>query len=159
MLRTAAAVALGRMMPRRPLCQDNLLLCLRQPNYHRHDVSWNSSLLWQQASPYSSTPWNLSKETDVDADTDSMTSTRSEWRKAQLDRLEQRLSQPPPQQIASEDDLQPMWKDMENRVRRRRPRTLADAKGRTGRANVKQTDEEAWLRAGLYHSKDDNQKP
>lgn len=72
----------------------------------------------------------------------------TDWRKKQLDRLETKFTEP--QAVESEEDLQPMWKEMERRVRSRRPRTLAETGGRSGRSNVRQTDEDVWLRAGLY---------
>mmetsp|Transcript_3041 Transcript_3041/g.8371 ORF Transcript_3041/g.8371 Transcript_3041/m.8371 type:complete len:160 (-) Transcript_3041:81-560(-) len=81
----------------------------------------------------------------------------SEWRKKQLDQLERRFTgkQLEARNIESEDELQPMWKEMEGRVTRRKLRTLADTGGRTGRRNVKQTDEDVWLREGLYGSGSD----
>lgn len=61
-----------------------------------------------------------------------------------------------PEAIEKEEELQPMWKNMESRVRNRRPQTLADTKGKTGRQNIKKTDEEMWLQEGLYN--DDEKK-
>jgi hypothetical protein len=52
--------------------------------------------------------------------------------------------------------LQPMWKDMERRVTRRKPVTIRQAGPKVGRRNVRPTDEEAWLQAGLYNN--DNEK-
>ena len=46
-----------------------------------------------------------------------------------------------------------MWKQMEGRVIHRKPRTVEEMGGRTGRVNVKITDEEMWLREGLYDDK------
>ena len=60
----------------------------------------------------------------------------------------------PSQTIDSEDELQEMWRQMESRVKNRRPRTLRDTGGKTGRVNVKKTDEEIWLREGLYDDPD-----
>ena len=78
----------------------------------------------------------------------------SNWRKQQLDKLEKKFDQDEaddePQNIRTEDELQPMWKDMESRVTRRRSLTLTEAQGKVGRRNVRRTDEEAWLQAGLY---------
>ena len=67
----------------------------------------------------------------------------SEWRKQQLDKLERKFSSP---EITNDEDLQPLWQDMERRVARRRPRE----NGPKGRKNVRKTDEEQWLAAGLY---------
>lgn len=64
-----------------------------------------------------------------------------------------------PLEINNDEDVQQMWKDMESRVTRRKSMTLAEAKfsGRTiGRKNLRKTDEEAWLEAGLYHVGDDD---
>jgi hypothetical protein len=71
---------------------------------------------------------------------------QQEWRKEQLNRLETKFTAP----VESEEELQPMWRAMESRVRQRRPRTLQETGGKTGRSNVKPTEEDAWLEAGLY---------
>lgn len=81
-----------------------------------------------------------------------------EWRKQQLDKLEQKFEENTPTIVTNDEDLQPMWKQMESRVRGRRPRTLADTKGLTGRQNVRKTDEDVWLREGLYDGGDDETK-
>ena len=70
-----------------------------------------------------------------------------EWRKVQLDRMRKNFSEP---SIESDDDLQPMWKEMESRVLRRRSLTIEKAGGQVGRTNVRATDEESWLKAGMY---------
>lgn len=74
-----------------------------------------------------------------------------EWRKRQLELLEGRFRDE--RTIENDKDLQPMWRDMESRVRRRRPRKLEEAGGKRGRTNVKRTDEEVWLNEGLYNPK------
>lgn len=69
------------------------------------------------------------------------------------------LSQP--LQIDSDEDVQQMWKDMENRVTRRRSMTISQARmsgKNVGRNNLRKTDEEAWLEAGLYEKSEDNNK-
>ena len=53
-------------------------------------------------------------------------------------------------EVKSDDDVQQMWRNMESRVTKRRPLTLEQRQGKTGRRNVKKTDEDAWLEAGLY---------
>jgi hypothetical protein len=73
-----------------------------------------------------------------------------DWRKKQLDRLENRF-----QNVESDEDLQPMWKSMESRVKSRRPRTLEERGGLSGRSNVKRTDEDCWLQGGLYEYEED----
>ncbi|KAL7580140.1 hypothetical protein ACA910_012897 [Epithemia clementina (nom. ined.)] len=86
-----------------------------------------------------------------------------EWRKVQLDRLEGKFSsksQPQlqgiyasPPEITDDENLQPMWKNMESRVRNRIPRKVSGSE-KTGRQNVKKTDEEIWLQEGLYSQND-----
>ncbi|VEU39715.1 unnamed protein product [Pseudo-nitzschia multistriata] len=81
----------------------------------------------------------------------------NEWRKQQLDKLENRFRGKllETRTIESEEDLQPMWKEMEGRVTRRKARTLADTGGKSGRRNIKKTDEDVWLQEGMYGT-DDN---
>ena len=82
----------------------------------------------------------------------------NEWRKQQIDKLENRFKgkQLKAHNIDSEEDLQPMWKEMEGRVTRRKLRTLADTGGKSGRMNIKKTDEDVWLQAGLYGTSDND---
>lgn len=80
-----------------------------------------------------------------------------EWRKMQLETLEKKFSKPSGVvEVDNDDDLQPMWRQMESRVTNRRPRTVEEMGGRTGRTNVKKTDEEVWLREGFYDDKGTN---
>lgn len=61
-----------------------------------------------------------------------------------------------PNEIDSDEDVQPMWREMESRVVKRRSLTIEEAKIKgkgTGRSNLRHTDEEAWLNAGLYDGK------
>lgn len=89
---------------------------------------------------------------------DETTAAAPEWRKKQLDRLEQRFgggggsssSVLPHLDIRSDDELQPMWQELERKVKNRRSLTAEQNKGRTGRTNVRQTDEDLWLQEGLY---------
>ena len=85
----------------------------------------------------------------------SSSSSAMEWRKLQLDRLEKKFNQPS-MIVQKDEDLQPMWKEMESRVTRRKPRTIEEMGGRTGRVNVKKTDEEMWLQEGLYEDETSN---
>ena len=91
-------------------------------------------------------------------------STGTEWRKLQLDRLERKFARnhdgeqgfyPVPPVITDDDNLQTMWKNMESRVKNRRPRETVDAGDKRGRQNLKKTDEEVWLKEGLYNHSDD----
>lgn len=77
-------------------------------------------------------------------------SAGTEWRKKQLDKLENKFQQSEALTIENEEDLQPMWSSMESRVKNRRPRTKEQLGGKTGRTNIKRTDEEMWLQEGLY---------
>ena len=73
-------------------------------------------------------------------------SSSTEWRKSQLDKLEQTFAST----MESDEPIQPMWKDMESRVTRRKSFTIEERKGVVGRRNVRKTDEDNWLQAGLY---------
>jgi hypothetical protein len=80
------------------------------------------------------------------------------------DEKSQRQQQQPqqqrqPLQITNDDEVQPMWRDMESRVLRRKSVTMAEAltKGmKIGRRNIRNTDEDVWLDAGLYHNHNEN---
>ena len=88
------------------------------------------------------------EEEDVSDDTDiQMKSTSSSSTKQQQ-----------PLSIDRYEDVQPMWKEMESRVTKRRSLTLQDRGGVSGRRNVRKSDEDVWLEAGVYNSDidDDN---
>lgn len=84
----------------------------------------------------------------------SSSSSPKNWRKQQLEKIENKFDKT--LNIENEEDLQPMWKGMESRVTRRKLRTLEDTKGRSGRMNIKKTDEDVWLEEGLYNNYDDD---
>ena len=69
-----------------------------------------------------------------------------DWRKQQLTRLENKLTS----QIDSDEDLQPMWSAMEKRVKGRRPRSIQESGGKSGRQNIRQTEEDLWQKVGFY---------
>lgn len=79
-------------------------------------------------------------------------SDSSSWNKKQIDKIERKFNKKgaPATNIDNDDDLQQMWKEMERRVVNRRPRTIRDTHGKTGRTNIRKTDEEMWLKSGLY---------
>ena len=56
--------------------------------------------------------------------------------------------------ISDDDDVQPQWIAMESRVTKRpRAMTLEEAKAKgvkTGRSNIKKTEEDVWLSEGVY---------
>ena len=62
---------------------------------------------------------------------------------------------PEPLHIDSYDDVQPMWKEMESRVTRRRSLTLQERGGVSGRRNVRRSDEDVWPEAGVYEDDSD----
>lgn len=87
----------------------------------------------------------------------------SQWKKDQLNKITDKfltkephhIAEQQPLEITSDDELQPMWRDMESRVLRRKSLTVADAvkKGiKIGRTNIRSTEEDVWLHAGLYNS-------
>lgn len=56
-----------------------------------------------------------------------------------------------PLEIKSDEDLQPMWKNLESRVTRRRSFTAAQREpGKIGRRNIRKSEEDVWLQSGLY---------
>jgi hypothetical protein len=76
---------------------------------------------------------------------------KTHWRKQQLNKIENKFNKTEETlTIENEEDLQPMWKEMEGRVTKRKSRTLKDTKGKSGRMNIKKTEEEAWLQEGVY---------
>ena len=63
-----------------------------------------------------------------------------------------------PLNITNDDDVQPMWKEMESRVTKRRSLTLQQLQQRggvSGRRNMRKSDEDVWLEAGVYNTSDD----
>eukprot|EP00578_Thalassiosira_sp_NH16_P024080 CAMPEP_0181097434 /NCGR_PEP_ID=MMETSP1071-20121207/11567_1 /TAXON_ID=35127 /ORGANISM="Thalassiosira sp., Strain NH16" /LENGTH=182 /DNA_ID=CAMNT_0023179915 /DNA_START=142 /DNA_END=690 /DNA_ORIENTATION=- len=65
------------------------------------------------------------------------------------------MEKPEPLAIDNYEDVQPMWKEMESRVTRRRSLTLDEREGVSGRRNVRKSEEDMWLEAGVY----DSEKP
>ena len=93
-------------------------------------------------------------------------SATTQWKKDQYNNMRSKFGPKPisptdtssisPLQIDKYEDIQPMWRDMESRVTRRRTLTIAEAASKgigIGRSNIRKTDEEAWLQAGLYEEK------
>lgn len=97
-------------------------------------------------------------EDESSSTTTTTTKSDVEWRKQQLDRLERKFSDPlPTPVIDTEDDLQSAWKEMESRVTKRRSLTVEQRGGKTGRTNIRRTEEDVWLEHGLYDD-DENKK-
>ena len=91
----------------------------------------------------------------------------AQWKRSQYRKIEDKfdcsISQTDTQQleplnIENYDDVQPMWKEMESRVTRRRSLTLEQLKQRggvSGRRNIRKSEEDYWEEAGVY---DENEK-
>eukprot|EP00550_Attheya_septentrionalis_P009143 CAMPEP_0198286676 /NCGR_PEP_ID=MMETSP1449-20131203/5689_1 /TAXON_ID=420275 /ORGANISM="Attheya septentrionalis, Strain CCMP2084" /LENGTH=188 /DNA_ID=CAMNT_0043984461 /DNA_START=138 /DNA_END=704 /DNA_ORIENTATION=- len=60
--------------------------------------------------------------------------------------------------IKSDEDVQEMWRAMESRVTKRTSLTLAERGGKIGRRNIRKTEEDEWLQAGLYDIHDDEEE-
>jgi hypothetical protein len=90
----------------------------------------------------------------------------SRWKRDQLNKITDKFMEDSdlrkqPLQIKSDDEVQPMWREMESRVLRRKSVTMAEAltKGmKTGRRNIRNTDEDIWMDAGLYRSGNHSEK-
>ena len=95
------------------------------------------------------------------------------WKRNQYQKLEDKFNNRPsptdtqnlePLNIDNYEDVQPMWKEMESRVTRRRSLTLEQLKQRggvSGRQNIRKSEEDYWEKAGVYDNdkeekKDDN---
>jgi len=63
-----------------------------------------------------------------------------------------------PLTIDKDEDVQPMWREMESRVTKRRSLTLEQRGGVSGRRNVRKSDEDVWLAAGVYDSDEEKGK-
>lgn len=85
----------------------------------------------------------------------------SSWRRDELNGIAEKFSSGS-KDVRSDDELQDMWRQMESRVTKRRsPMTVQEAAvtGKAvGRRNIRPTDEEAWLDAGLYGKDEDDGK-
>jgi len=99
-----------------------------------------------------------------------------QWRRKQIDKLENKFTPTTEEEkgsgitrnegrnncndgapdITSDEELQPMWRDMESRVTRRRSLTAAErGPGKVGRRNIRKGDEDVWLAGGLYNEDND----
>jgi len=103
----------------------------------------------------------LRKKTDAESSVVDSLEASSRWRKGQLTQITDKFesdednpdTKPQPMEINNDEEVQGMWRDMESRVTRRKSLTMEEAvtKGKkVGRSNIRKTDEEAWLSAGLY---------
>ena len=95
----------------------------------------------------------------------------TQWKRNQYQKLEDKFNDKPsstdtqhsePLNIDNYEDVQPMWKEMESRVTRRRSLTLEQLKQRggvSGRQNIRKSEEDYWEKAGVYdkdEKKDDD---
>mmetsp|Transcript_21846 Transcript_21846/g.31276 ORF Transcript_21846/g.31276 Transcript_21846/m.31276 type:complete len:162 (+) Transcript_21846:101-586(+) len=95
----------------------------------------------------------------------------AQWKRNQYQKLEDKFNNKPsstdtqnlePLNIDNYEDVQPMWKEMESRVTRRRSLTLEQLKQRggvSGRQNIRKSEEDYWEKAGVYdkeEKKDDD---
>ncbi len=97
----------------------------------------------------------------------------AQWKRNQYQKLEDKFNTPnkqsstdtqnlEPLNIDNYEDVQPMWKEMESRVTRRRSLTLEQLKKRggvSGRQNIRKSEEDYWEKAGVYdkdEKKDDD---
>ena len=97
----------------------------------------------------------LSKLSDKFNDDDESGESQSVKKDKELDIIDNKMNEP--SQINNDEEVQQMWKDMENRVTRRRSITLSEAKMKgksVGKNNIRRTDEEAWLEAGVYQEEE-----
>jgi iron uptake system EfeUOB component EfeO/EfeM len=87
--------------------------------------------------------------------TGASSSVAVEWRKSKLDQLERKFAGDSIKAtIQSDVELQPEWKAMESRVTKRRTLTVEERQGKTGRTNIRRTEEDVWMENGLYSSDD-----
>ena len=86
-----------------------------------------------------------------------------QWRRSQIDKLESKFDDKnggddDTPDITTDEELQPMWRDMESRVTRRRSLTAAEREpGKVGRRNIRKRDEDVWLASGLYNETEDGE--
>lgn len=102
--------------------------------------------------------WHLPVSAASQQTNRTMSDSSSSWSKKQIEKIEQKFSDDPSANVKSDEELQQMWREMESRVVKRRPRTIRETGGKTGRVNVRKTDEEMWLNEGLYEEDDGAKK-
>lgn len=83
------------------------------------------------------------EEDDIKNDEANTKSNTPIWDQKQL---------PKPLAIDGYEEVQPMWINMESRVTKRQSLTLDQRGGVSGRRNVRKSEEDMWLEAGVYDS-------
>lgn len=156
-----------------------LRLCNRHPSSSSHLIQWsNNHFALKTSSGHhasihsSSSGVNGSSSAsgsrgEADDIIDSA-SANTQWKRNQYRKLEDKFNnnneneskhtsstkqQLEPLNIDNYDDVQPMWKEMESRVTRRRSLTLEQRGGVSGRRNVRKSEEDYWQQAGVYDEK------
>ena len=95
---------------------------------------------------------------------DSSTSTKDEntslkaslnWKKNQLDTISNKFQEEDDVNVINNDEeLQTAWKQMESRVTKRKlPPKFNEGGAKTGRRNIRKSEEDEWLKAALYDGK------
>ena len=91
----------------------------------------------------------------------------TQWKRNQYQQLEDKFNKKlsptdtqnvEPLNIENYEDVQPMWKEMESRVTRRRSLTLEQLRERggvSGRQNIRKSEEDYWQKAGVYDNKEE----
>lgn len=156
-----------------------LRLCNRRSSSSPHLIQWSNdhfalktSSGWHRAGIHSSSSGvNGSSSSGSRGEADDIidsASANTQWKRNQYRKLEDKFNnnneseskhtsstkqQLEPLNIDNYDDVQPMWKEMESRVTRRRSLTLEQRGGVSGRRNVRKSEEDYWEKAGVYDEK------
>ena len=157
-----------------------LRLCNRHPSSSSHHlIQWSNNhfarkaSVWHHAGIHSSSSGvnGSSSASGSRGEADDIiesASANTQWKRNQYRKLEDKFNnnneneskhtssskqQLEPLNIDNYDDVQPMWKEMESRVTRRRSLTLEQRGGVSGRRNVRKSEEDYWAQAGVYDGK------
>lgn len=156
-----------------------LRLCNRHPSSSSHHlIQWSNNhfarkaSVWHHAGIHSSSSGvnGSSSASGSRGEADDIiesASANTQWKRNQYRKLEDKFNnnneneskhtsskqQLEPLNIDNYDDVQPMWKEMESRVTRRRSLTLEQRGGVSGRRNVRKSEEDYWGEAGVYDEK------
>jgi hypothetical protein len=146
-----------------------LRLCNRRSTplqWSNNHFALKASSGWHHASIRSSSSGVNGSSSEADDIIESASAT-TQWKRNQYSKLEDKFNnnndneskhtsskqQLEPLNIDNYDDVQPMWKEMESRVTRRRSLTLEQRGGVSGRRNVRKSEEDYWQQAGVYDGK------
>ncbi|EJK45801.1 hypothetical protein THAOC_35565, partial [Thalassiosira oceanica] len=117
------------------------------------DLGVSFERLRRTSSSYSRDDLNGDTASSASGITSSAAAT-TQWKRQQYEKIERRFrpDETKPLQIDNYEDVQPAWREMESRVTKRRSLTLEERQGVSGRRNVRKSDEDLWLQAGVYNS-------